>query len=405
MTSVQAHDASLPSAANPRLAASDPADAGLDGDALERLRGAVRTCIANGRHFGATVLVARGGTIGMNEGIGYTDEAGERAARREDRYWSASLSKAFCAGLITKLIDQGALSLTTRVAEIIREYGVRGKAPTEIRHLLNHTGGCYSGFLPPPPLQWPEMFELEKYVSAVAAQQVLFRPGSQAYYSPSGGYAVLGRIACIVAGKAFPQLMHDEIFGPLGMAGASFGLAIDHPDRVTIRMTDESPGAAETATMQSFNEMLEPPTALPGGGAYATTYDVYRFAEMQRRKGTLDGERLLSPAIVDYATQVSTGDLTNLFWDFGKIDRGVDEFPANFTLFGGYGRGHGLHLNPFGYTASARTFGAVGSGSTMYMVDPERELVFVFLAAGLTEGLGHFQDICRLGDLALAACT
>lgn len=71
---------------------------------------------------------------------------------------------------------------------------------------------------------------------------------------------------------------------------------------------------------------------------------------------------------------------------------------------GGYVRGTGHHLTPFGHTASPRAFGAVGGGSTMWMVDPERDLTVVFLSAGFLDGLDHFQRLQQLGDLALAAC-
>lgn len=39
----------------------------------------------------------------------------------------------------------------------------------------------------------------------------------------------------------------------------------------------------------------------------------------------------------------------------------------------------------------------------MWMVDPERELTFVFLSSGLLEGLHHFQRLQRLSDLVLGA--
>jgi CubicO group peptidase (beta-lactamase class C family) len=45
-------------------------------------------------------------------------------------------------------------------------------------------------------------------------------------------------------------------------------------------------------------------------------------------------------------------------------------------------RGEGHHITPFWLTASPATFGTVGGGSTMWMVDPERDLTFVYLSAG-----------------------
>jgi CubicO group peptidase (beta-lactamase class C family) len=95
--------------------------------------------------------------------------------------------------------------------------------------------------------------------------------------------------------------------------------------------------------------------------------------------------------------------MPNEFWDFNKEAADLPEFPANFSLGGGYVRGTGHHLTPFGQLASPSAFGAVGSGTTCWMVDPVRELTVVFLSSGLVEGLRHFQRLQRVNDLALAA--
>ena len=49
------------------------------------------------------------------------------------------------------------------------------------------------------------------------------------------------------------------------------------------------------------NWALSPPTAtMGGGGLCGTAADFVRFAEMLRRRGELDGVRLLAPGTVDY---------------------------------------------------------------------------------------------------------
>ncbi|MFK0113347.1 serine hydrolase domain-containing protein [Streptomyces sp. NPDC091217] len=378
---------------------------GVDAVACGRLRAAVTDDIERRRHYGAVVLLARRGRVILHEAFGLADSVTGRAAATTDRFMTASMGKAFTAALVLTLIDRGALAFDTPVSAVIPEYAVRGKAPTTVGQLLNHTGGVYAGFAPPPPLTWADTFDLKKYVAGVAAQQVLAEPGSQVYYSPFAGHAVLGEIAQRVSGRSFAELMAEEIFTPLGMNKTSTGLVLDHPDRVPVRMTDHNPGATTADIQESFNHLLDENAAIPSGGFFTTAMDVYRFAEFQRRKGALGGSRVLSQTMVEYGLKNSTGERPNVFWDFSRIDRKIPFFPANMSRFGGYVRGEGHYLTPLGQTASAGTFGAVGSGSTMYMVDPERELTFVFLGAGLSEGLGHFEDMSRLNDLALATCT
>jgi CubicO group peptidase (beta-lactamase class C family) len=74
-------------------------------------------------------------------------------------------------------------------------------------------------------------------------------------------------------------------------------------------------------------------------------------------------------------------------------------------LLGGYVRGHGHHLSGAGVTASPGAFYAVGGGSTMWLVDPARDLTFVFMSAGFIEGLAHFERLQTLSDLALSCCV
>jgi CubicO group peptidase (beta-lactamase class C family) len=66
-------------------------------------------------------------------------------------------------------------------------------------------------------------------------------------------------------------------------------------------------------------------------------------------------------------------------------------------------RGEGIFPMPFGLTASPRTFGGLGAGSTMFWVDPQRDIVFVCLTAGLLEESQNFERLQRLSDLVLSA--
>jgi CubicO group peptidase (beta-lactamase class C family) len=381
----------------------DPRTIGLDPEALARLRSAVAGDIDKGLHHGAVILVARGGNVGLHEPIGSTDIDANRPARVDDRFWLASLSKSLTAAAALKLIDRGALSLDTRVADAIPEFAVRGKQRVTVYHLLTHTAGTWSGFLPPPPLQWgPVMANTAALAAAVSAQPLTGKPGDYVVYNPFADFTILGEVMHRVDGRPFRDILREEIIEPLGMSETSFGLEVDHPQRVPIRMSDLAPGAAEIDVMHSFNHIIDENAELPYGGGYATTRDVFRFAEMLRLGGEHDGTRVLSPAIVEYGLRNHTGTKTNQFWDFSKEARDIADFPANFMLFGGYVRGEGHYLNCMGNTASPTSFAAVGSGSTMYMVDPERELTFVFLSSGLMEGLGHFERLRRLGDLAVA---
>ena len=85
------------------------------------------------------------------------------------------------------------------------------------------------------------------------------------------------------------------------------------------------------------------------------------------------------------------------------MQQGFPDFPANFTLLGGYVRGNGDYHNAAGRTAKPSALSAVGGASTGWMIDTERDLTFIFLSAGFVEGMEHPRRLSRLTDLAIAA--
>jgi CubicO group peptidase (beta-lactamase class C family) len=57
----------------------------------------------------------------------------------------------------------------------------------------------------------------------------------------------------------------------------------------------------------------------------------------------------------------------------------------------------------FGTLASPGTFGNYGAGTTLFWVDPERDLSFTFLSAGLMESNANIERFQKLSDLVISA--
>ena len=243
-------------------------------------------------------------------------------------------------------------------------------------------------------------------MTAISAVPVAYPPGTQCSYAPTAGHAVLAQMMVVTdpAKRSFSTIAQEELFKPLGMVDTRYGMSLDEPRRVPTFYTERNTTPATTAAANMLNTFM-PKGEVPAGNAYGTADDVFRFAEVMRRRGSNGSYRLMSPALFDYASQNHTGNMSNGATQFYLLEHGMPDYPVNFSLLGGYVRGHGHYLSGAGHTASPRAFYAVGGGSTMWMVDPERDLTFVFLCAGLLDGLAHFQRLQRFSDLALAACT
>jgi CubicO group peptidase (beta-lactamase class C family) len=141
---------------------------------------------------------------------------------------------------------------------------------------------------------------------------------------------------------------------------------------------------------------------MPWVGGVSTVPDLFRFAEMLRLHGTLDGQRILSQAMLKLATQNRTGDKPNELYRAIAINHGWEPYPAYIGL--GFGlSGEQICPNLFGTLTSAGTFGHYGSGSTLFWVDPELDMTFVCLSAGVMQAAPNIERFQRLSDIAASA--
>ncbi|MBI3302903.1 MAG: beta-lactamase family protein [Deltaproteobacteria bacterium] len=381
---------------------TNPTELGFDPTRLDRLTAAIKNDVAQQKYDGAVVIVAREGLVALHEAIGFAERASGRTARTDDVFCLFSVTKTLTAATVLARIDRGELALTTHVADIIPEFGCKGKHRVTVAQLLTHTGGMSAGVPPVPP---DLMGNLEAVVAAVCQQGPEALPGQEVSYSPITAHAVLGEIVRRLDGgtRPFREILAAEVFKLLGMKDTALGLRKDlAARRVPVVVRDRSEGLFPPEMLEAFNFLLTEEAEIPAGGAVSTAADIFRFAEALRCGGELDGVRILSPAIIELATTNHTGLRPNSLWNYARELRGWDEFPA-FLGLSFFLRGTGIFPTWLGTMASPGTFGGVGAGSTLFWVDPERNLTFVCLTSGLLEESHSVDRFQRLSDLALAA--
>lgn len=377
-------------------------ETGMDSERLRRIGEAIAGDVEAERYDGAVVLVGRRGQVVLHEGIGFAERASERPASIEDVFHLFSITKTFTALAVLQCVDRGSLQLHTPVAEVIPEFGNRGKQRITVAQLLTHTAGMPADL---PPINPAQLGDTTAVALGVAEQPLQATPGGSVSYSPIGAFAVLGEIVLRLDGGARPfrQILAEDLFAPLGMKETSLTLRADLADRrAPVVVRDPTPGIIPPAALESINLMHSEAFEMPGGGALGTAHDLFRWGEALRLGGALDGSRILSSPLLELATRSHTGDQVNHIFDGMCEARGWEPFPAYLGL-GFFLRGEGLFPMPFGATASAETFGGLGAGSTMFWVDPRRDVTFVCLTTGVMEDSRNFERMQRLSDLALAA--
>ena len=382
----------------------DPAAAGFDPGWLDRLGAAIERDIQAERYDGCELVVARGGRIGFHRQFGFADRAAGRRVAAAQPFVTMSLGKQFLVALVLQRIERGEFALTTRVADLIPAFAQRGKGRVTIAHVLTHTGGLPA--MLPPGLALDQLASFPAMVDAACAAVLEFRPGSRVSYSALVAHAILAECIRRVDGGGRPirTILADDLFGPLGMRDTALGCPGPLRERLApVVARDRRPGALDPEALEALGAILDETTEIPAAGYVSTAPDVHRFAEMLRGGGQLDGVRILSPATVVALAVNHTGDEPNAFWAYTEDMRGWEPYPANLGL-GVYVRGEGVFPMPFGLLASPATFGGFGAGSTIFWVDPVRDVSYAFMSSGLMEDSHSIDRHQRLADLVHAAC-
>lgn len=323
-------------------------------------------------------------------------------------YRILSMSKAFTNTLAYRALGEGRLALSTRVIDLIPEFlgtdpfRAARKDRINLAHLLTHRSGMPA--TPDPGLPADRFGVLADVIAALGSVDVVNEPGSNLNYAPSINHALLGEMVRRAYGYGqFRDLARDLVFEPLGMTDTAFGLPGTNEDRaVPLKVYVPDDGWLAPEDIECLNAYITEDAEMPWVGATATVDDIFRFAEMFRRGGTAGKRQLIAPAILNEATTLQTGDMPNDLYAGIAAQRGWEIPAGNFGL--GFSlSGTGTAPNFFGPFTSPRTFGNYGAGSTLFWVDPERDLTFVFLSAGVMDEGDNVARFQKLSTMAVAA--
>jgi CubicO group peptidase (beta-lactamase class C family) len=381
-------------------------EARFNEERLEHLKRVIAEDVDAGRYYGAVIAVARGGRLGIHEAIGHGDAARKQPLQLDSVFSIFSVTKAITNVLVLRSMELGRFALTTRIGDLVPEFSAGVRNEITIFHLLTHTSG-----LPMVFAIKPDMFidRFDQMVAAVCAHiSPAEPPGERVAYSPLVNHVLLGEALRRTdpERRSYRAIVQEDLFTPLKMRDSSVGLRRDLRARHVVpdlrgNFPITHPGHSDLGPNGAFQEE---DAEMPWVGVASTVSDMLRFAEMLRRRGELDGARILSPATLELATRNWTGEKPNELTTARASARGWPPEPAYMGLgFALRGTAIGHHL--FGNLASPGTFGNHGAGSTIYWVDPVRDVSFVCLTAGVMDSLDNVERFQRLSDIATSAAT
>ena len=372
---------------------------------LDHLKAVIEADIAKGEYYGAVLKVGRGGILVFDEAIGHAYAGQQRALKKDDVFSLFSVTKAFTNILILRAVEEGRFALTTKVRDVLPEFTGKPREDATFYHLITHQAGMPGVWSPRPGMFLDRLQEL--FDESIAHVHGTSPPGEKCDYSPLVNHVLMGMalVRTDPKGRDYRTLLHEDLFEPLKMHSTSMGLRADLDARhVRPDMRGTVPIKHLSRNLPGDHALFEDPEVeAPHVGCASTCGDLWRFAEMLRREGELEGHRILSPRMIRLARRIHTGDKPNELYKGVALRAGWQVPPANQGL-GFQVRGTGVYQHLFGQLSSPDTFGNYGAGSTMFWVDPVADVTFSFLSAGVMTQGSNIERCGKLSDIALSAC-
>lgn len=377
---------------------------GMDHGRLAEVQEAIRADIRAGLYHGAVIKVARGGKVALEAAIGAADAKQSQPLALDSVFNIFSVTKAFTNLLVLRAVEQGRFQLTTPISALIPEFSGKGREKILVWHLLSHQAGFPIIFEVVPGWYIDDFAEVARTVIAEVAP--VDAPCAKVAYSPLANHVLMAEalLRTDPGKRRYRQIVQEDILDPLGMRDTSVGLRSDlKPRKVVPDFRGNYPIGHKSRNVEGPNGAFEDEQGeMPWVGIVSTTPDLFRFADMFRTGGRAGNARLISPAMIDMATRNWTGEMVNELYAARGREEGLDPAPAYIGL--GFSlRGTALCHHMFGTLASPRTFGNYGAGTSLFWIDPERDITFACLTAGVMGHNANMRRFQKLGDMVLSA--
>ena len=405
-----------------------PCAAGFDAMRLERIATHLeRNYTEPGKIAGCQVAVGRHGHLAYHRTFGMLDRERQVALGDDTIFRIYSMTKPITSIALMQLFEQGMFQLDDPVARFVpswREHRVwvsgagddmvtePAHRPVSFRDLLTHTSGLtYGGVLPGMGDQHPVdalyraaqirsagvAVTMAEFMDRLSHVPLRFQPGTAYMYSLATD--ACGALVEQISGVPFAQYLQRHILDPLAMFDTSFEVIPDKAHRFAANYTrnaDKTTTLADDPVTSAFTRA--PSFVSGGGGLTGTVADYSRFCEMLRRRGELDGERIIGPRTLDLMTMnhLPGGQ------DLASLD------VALLALSGSVGVGFGLG---FASTIDQIAAGSLsrgdfywgGAASTVFWVDPVEDLWVVFMTQLMPSATFDFRG--QLRSLVYSAIT
>lgn len=257
----------------------------------DRARAVVAELMAAAPFPAASVAVWRDGGLVWGEAFGMADLEAHTPATPDDRFRLASVSKVLTGAVVMRLAEQGVIDLDAPISRYRPDLPVQHRDTTP-RQLASHQGGVrhyiprdYDPAAPGGPIDARTYATTDDRLAIFIDDPLIAAPGEAVHYS-TFGFVLLGAVLEAATGKAFPELLAEQVTRPLALAS----------------IAPEVRGAALAGRVCDYQPVypaltdivrcppINPAYKWPAGGLLGAAPDVVRFCGALTRPGYLSAE-------------------------------------------------------------------------------------------------------------------
>jgi CubicO group peptidase (beta-lactamase class C family) len=318
--------------------------------------------------------------------------------QRDTIFRLASMTKPITAVAAMILVEQCKLRLDDPVDEWLPELKDRrvlrtiesplddtvpAKRSITLRDLLTFRSGYGEvGFLSPTcPLQkamvearlplstWPVSGTADDFMTRLGKLPLAHQPGERWLYHM--GCEILGVLIARVSKTSLATFLREQIFDPLGMKDTGFYVPTEKIDRLPpCYGRDYSTGRIVVLHEGQGGSFARAPDFEAGGGGLVSTIDdMLAFGLMMLNKGAYGTQRILSRPSIELMTM---DHLT-------PAQKAASPFFEDFWNSRGWGFGMGVITGRNDVSDTPGRFGWDGAFGTSWHVDPQENLVGIFM--------------------------
>ncbi|KAA6440390.1 serine hydrolase [Dyadobacter flavalbus] len=376
-----------------RIAFGTPESVGMNGEMLKKIDEISNAAVSNHVFPGCEVLVARRGKIIYDKQFGGLNYRTPEKVTSETIYDLASLTKVSATlQAVMLLYDRKQIELDQKASFYLPELAGTNKQNFTVRDLLLHRSGLISFY----PSLWertktggggllPEYYSSKsdtayylqvapklyakgalrdsvwKWVVESPMNNRRDRAGSYGYLYSDLGFLTLQKIVERVSGQPLDIFVSSNIYEPLGLAYLGFN-PLHRFSEKQIAPTEQDYRFRSQLLQGTVHDQM---AAIVGGvsghaGLFGTARDLAVLFQMNLWKGSYAGKRYYEAATVPFFSRIyDESHHRGLGWDKAPGD------------------GNSSYVSP---QASMNSFGHTGFTGTMVWMDPEEDLLFVFLS-------------------------